>query len=193
VDKLPSSPSSYSSHSSYSSPPPLYPHLTIEQSSFRVIIFQRFLYIHPMSIFKGAKIGKLAIVTLFVSFVSLAISTPTFAATTTDSGYGGGCKINVIPPRHGFSISASPIYRQWWEWWVQPRVSLSIAGGTAYQMMIANSSNFSGGVKQTYSSHATWNVPSPWQQGFKSVYVKFYSSCGNESPAASDRYYYWGW
>lgn len=147
-----------------------------------------------MSTSLGARIGKLAIATLFVSFVGLAISTPTFAATTsTGSGYGGGCTIPVTPPRHGFNIEADPLYHAWWQWWLPSQVSLEIAGGNAYQMMISNNSSFSGATKQAYSSHATWNVPSPWNQGFKTVYVKFFSSCGKESPSTSDHYYYWGW
>jgi hypothetical protein len=101
------------------------------------------------------------IAALALAITLLPFSSVSAATTTTGSGYGGGCTIPVIPPRHGFSLEADPIYRPWWAWWMSPQVKLEINGGNAYQMMASNSSNFSGASKVAYARSMNWNVSSP--------------------------------
>ena len=133
------------------------------------------------------------IAALSIALTLSPLSYASAATTSTGSGYGGGCTIPVKPPRHGFSLEADPVYRPWWAWWIAPQVNLEIEGGNAYQMMISNSSNFSGATKVAYAQSKNWNVPSPQNQGWKKVYIKFFSSCGSASPVISTTYYYWGW
>jgi len=120
-----------------------------------------------------------------------ALSIMTVSATT--SGYGGDCTIPVTPPSGGFSLSVSPIQRNWWEWWVSPKVWLGINGGDAYKMTISNHSDFSNASTYAYSTGVSWKVHRPEREGWKTVYIKFQSSCGKESPTVSRSYYYWGW
>lgn len=149
-------------------------------------------------------IQKIASTIAFTILIAISLPTSFAKAVETDGaveamsfttayGYGGGCTIPVTPPKGGFTISASPIYRNWWEWWVSPKVQLTINGGDAYSMKVTNTSNTYGISKIPYTKSMKWEVYEPWHQGWKKVYVKFYSSCGSPSSQIYTGYYYWGW
>lgn len=145
-----------------------------------------------MKITRSQKIIS-AIVFAILLFVSVPTSFASATTTTTGSGYGGECTIPVTPPSGGFGLTASPIYRDWWDWWTSPKIWLSINGGNAYEMKISNRSDFSDSYKTSYTTGMKWRVYRPEHEGWKTVYVKFLSSCGKESPTVSRTYYYWGW
>lgn len=144
---------------------------------------------------KNTRLQK--IIAVFAFAIMLGVSVPFTSAsattTTTGSGYGGECTIPVTPPSGGFGLTVSPIYRPWWEWWASAKVWLDISGGNAYEMMISNRSDFGGAYRQSYKTGTSWKVYRYDREGWKTVYIKFFSSCGKESPTISRSYYYWGW
>lgn len=163
----------------------LYPFRTTLYSSMCVIMFLQVMRAH---------LKKTITIFIFaIAFAMIVPLSPALAVTTTTSGYGGGCTIPVTPPSDGFKLAASPIYREWWDWWSSPKVWLAIDGGNAAYMKISNYSDFHDGYYGGYQTGMKWRVSHADREGWKKVYAKFLSSCGLESPVISTSYYYWGW
>ena len=67
-------------------------------------------------------------------------------------------------------------------------VTLSISATGASQMMVSESSSFSGASLETYATSKDWSLST--SDGTKTVYVKFKDTTGNESSSVSDSIIY---
>jgi hypothetical protein len=121
-----------------------------------------------------------------VIFAATAI-TPVDAAT---SGYGGGpdCTLNVVPPSGGFRFrinnGENVVYNR--------QVNLTMRGGSAAYMEIANNGWFIGSSFVPYATTTKWWLD--FWPGYKTVYVRFANKCQQKTTGTISRSVYFnGW
>lgn len=106
---------------------------------------------------------------------------------TVVGGSGGGtggtvstsCFIQVNTPPEGFSVKVNDGTQT-----VSSRqVDLHLNGGDAVRMAISNDASFDNISSEYYTSSKSWNLPAG--EGRKTIYVRFYNSCGASTPVIS--------
>ena len=100
-------------------------------------------------------------------------------ATTQSGGGGGGSSADTTPP-----TGASVVINNNAATTTSTQVNLTLAAGGADYMMIANSTDFAGGVWETYATSKSWQLTAG--DGVKTVYVKFRDSALNATSAVTD-------
>ncbi len=118
------------------------------------------------------------------------------SAAQAESGYGGGtvvggsgggtggalstsCFVQVNTPAEGFSVKIAGGAKVV----TSRQVDLAFEGGDAARMAVSNSSDFDGVSSEFYVSSKSWTLPEG--EGTKTVYVRFYNSCGASTPVVS--------
>lgn len=118
------------------------------------------------------------------------------SAAQAESGYGGGtvvggsgggtggalstsCFIQVNTPAEGFSVKIAGGAKVV----TNRRVDLAFNGGDAARMAVSNSPDFDGVSSEFYVSSKSWTLPEG--EGTKTIYVRFYNSCGASTPVVS--------
>ncbi|MFA5133261.1 MAG: hypothetical protein WC459_00415 [Patescibacteria group bacterium] len=108
--------------------------------------------------------------------------TQTTGNTNTGSGGGGGggwvAPTVITPSDASISIQSSAVET------AVESVELTLGATNATEMMISNSASFAGASWEIYGTTKTWSLGTGL--GKKTVYAKFKSSTGNESPVVSD-------
>jgi hypothetical protein len=105
----------------------------------------------------------------------------TYTQTTNSSsggGGGGGVPITNPPTNTSIVIAGGAATTN------TVNVSLTLAATNAIQMAISNSSDFTGGIFETYAISKSWTLLPG--DGVKTVYAKFRSSAGGVSSVVSD-------
>lgn len=110
---------------------------------------------------------------------SAASSAVSIVPALAGGGGGGYIATDTTPPSNtSISINAGAATTS------ALSVSLSLAATDAVQMMIANTSEFTGATWESYAISKTWTLTSG--DGTKTAYAKFRDAAGNISAAVSD-------
>ena len=101
---------------------------------------------------------------------------------TGNGGAGGldtSCFVSIVPPAEGFSVKINGGAQTVSSHTVQ----LSLVGGTAARMAISDTAGFGDASPERYQDSRTWTLPPG--EGTKTVYVRFYNTCGVSSAVVS--------
>ena len=122
------------------------------------------------------KIGIGAMASLF----AVASFAPTVTLAYGGGGGGGGgssCYQQVLPPPEGFKVDID----DGTDTSAPAQVTLTLHGGTAKTMAIADNETFSNASVVPYSQKVTWSLPND-NDADRKVFVRFYNDCGWSVP-----------
>lgn len=121
---------------------------------------------------------------LALSLAGMLVGTGVNAEVGYGGGGGGGggadpnCFLALQAPAGGFSVQVSGGART-----TTSNVQLTLNGGAATRMAISNDPSFDGVSSESYQTSRSWTLPAGL--GSKTIYVRFYNSCGISSSVFS--------